>query len=160
MPAPRSRPDDSPPATGRTGRERAGRSRDRRGRGARGPQSLPGPLTPTGLPSRATPSEEFDGWVETAAARLRRHVGADLEPVQFGVEEVPVLPDDWEHEVPLCTHVAATTRQPARVVVYRLPVLGRVRGRVETGSLLLDLLVEEVADLLVRDPDELDPRLG
>lgn len=75
-----------------------------------------------------------------------------------GVEEVPVLPDDWEHEVPMSTSTAASGRGPARVVVYRLPVLGRARGRAEVTSLVLDLLVEEAADLLGRDPDELDPR--
>ena len=44
------------------------------------------------------------------------------------------------------------------MVVYRLPVLQRARGRAETAALVLDVLVEEVADLLGRDPDEIDPR--
>ncbi len=113
--------------------------------------------------------------MRTAAERLRRHLatglerpGADapgldapnLDGVEFGVEETPLLPADWEHEVPLCTHAQASGHHPARVVVYRLPVLGRARGRADTTGLVLDLLVEEVADLLGRDPDELDPRLG
>ncbi len=83
-----------------------------------------------------------------------------MDTVQVGVEEVPVLPDDWQREVPMSAHLPGRGRRPARIVVYRLPVAGRVRGRLETTSLVLDLLVEEAADLLGRDPDDLDPRLA
>ncbi len=134
--------------------------RDRRGRGARGPRSLPGPLTPGGTPPGPTPAGAFDDCVTAAVLRLRRHVGPDLDRVHVGVEETPLLPDDWDQEVPLSTRLPATARTPATVVVYRLPVAGRVRGRTETAALVLDLLVEEVAELLGRDPDTLDPRLG
>lgn len=44
------------------------------------------------------------------------------------------------------------------MVLYRLPVTQRVRGRVETAALVLDVLVEELADMLGRDPDDVDPR--
>lgn len=101
---------------------------------------------------------------------MRRHLGATLDAVEIGIEEVPLLPDDWSGEVPLSTHVAARRRRPARVVVYRLPVTawvggwasgrgGWARDRVDTVSFVLDLLVEELANLLMLDPDELDPRL-
>lgn len=104
-------------------------------------------------------ADAFDACVAVAADRLRRHVGAALDAVEIGVEEVPLLPADWDQEVPLSAHLPAHRRAPARVVVYRLPVSERVRGRVETVAFVLDLLVEEVADLVGRDPDELDPRL-
>ena len=135
-----------------------GALRDRRDRGARGPRSLPGPLTPDGIPRGPTPAAVFDSCVSRAARRLRHHVGADLDSVEVGVEEVPVLPDDWDHEVPMSAHLAARGRSPARIVVYRMPVAGRARGRAETTALVLDLLVEEAAELLGRDPDQLDPR--
>lgn len=155
MSAPRSAPGRSVVA----GRAARRHRRDRRGRGARGPRALPGPLTPRGTPPAPSPAEEFDACVLLAAERLRRHVGAALDDVEIGVEETPVLPDDWDREVPLSAHLPAQRRTPARVVVYRLPVRGRVRDRAETVSFVLDLLVEEVADLVGRDPDELDPRL-
>ena len=150
-----------PAGPGRTGpaRSRPGRARDRRERGRRGPRTLPGPLTPLGTPPPPSPAELFDRRVAAVVDRLRRHLAPALDAVQFGVEEMPVLPGDWAYEVPLCTHVRASGRQPARLVVYRLPVLGRARGRADIDGLLLDLVVEEVADLLGRDPDDLDPRL-
>ncbi|CAN5814800.1 hypothetical protein BH20ACT6_BH20ACT6_10300 [soil metagenome] len=97
--------------------------------------------------------------VSRAAAQLRRHVGRDLDGVHIGAEQVPLLPGDWAHEVPMSAHQARRGRRPGRIVVYRMPVAGRARGRVETTALVLDLLVEEAAELLGRDPDDLDPRL-
>jgi hypothetical protein len=146
----------------RSARTRTGRSRDRRGRGLRGPRALPGPLTPGGIPRAAPPSDTFDRWVASAAERLRRRGkqrGFDLQSIQFGVEETPLLPDDWDAEVPLSGHRPASGGHPAQVVVYRLPVAGRARGRMETVALVLDLLIEEVAELLDLDADDLDPRL-
>jgi len=111
---------------------------------------------------RPAPSQAFDELVRVAVDRLRTTLAGALDTVQFGVEDVPVLPDDWDAEVPLATHVRATVRagrgQNARVVVYRLPVAQRTRGRAETAALVLDVLVDEIADLLGRDPDEIDPR--
>jgi len=137
---------------------RQGRRRDRRGRGVRGPLSLPGPLSPRGLTPRLAPSLAFDELVQGGVDRLRTRLPTELEAVQFGVEETPVLPEDWTGEVPLGTAVEARRGRSAQVVVYRLPVLQRARGRTETAALVLDVLVEEVADLLGRDPDEIDPR--
>ena len=120
--------------------------------------ALPGPLTPDGLLPRPLPSARFDEVVRLAVDRLRLHLPGELDAVQFGVEETPLLPDDWTAPVPLGTHRAPGRREAARVVVYRLPVTQRVRGREETATLVLDVLVEEVADLLGRDLDDVDPR--
>jgi hypothetical protein len=124
----------------------------------RGPRWLPGPLTPDGLTPRRTRSDAFDDEVRGGVERLRRHLPGELDAVQFGVEETPVLPDDWTGDVPLGTHVGAGRGRRARVVVYRLPVVQRARGRVETAALVLDVLVDQVADLLGHDPDDVDPR--
>ena len=154
------------PPPGSTGR--SGPRRDRRGRGARGPRSLPGPLSPDGVLVRPAPARAFDDVVRTAVERLRAHLPGELDAVEFGVEETPVLTDDWTGAVPLGTHVsgavgvggsASAGRGPAaRVVVYRLPLAQRARGRTETAALVLDVLVEEVAELLGRDPEDVDPR--
>lgn len=147
-------------ATPGTHPRRGERRRDRRGRGWRGPLSLPGPLTPAGVATQAPPAARFDDLVEAAVDRLRRHLPGQLDRVQFGVEETPLLPDDWARDVPLGTHVQPGRSKHARVVVYRLPVLQRARGRGDTAHLVLDVLVEELADLLGRDPDVIDPRPG
>jgi hypothetical protein len=143
-------------------RGRSGPRRDRHGRGARGPLSLPGPLSPDGVLARPAPARAFDDLVRGAVERLRAHLPGELDAVEFGVEETPVLPDDWTGAVPLGTSVGrpgGSARGPAaRVVVYRLPVAQRARGRTETAALVLDVLVEEVAELLGRDPDDVDPR--
>ena len=143
-----------PPAAGRRG----GRRRDRRGRGLRGPLALPGPLSPAGPALSTSPAAAFDDVVAAAVERLRGHLPGDLDAVEFGVEETPLLPADWAGPVPLGTHRAGGRAGTARVVLYRLPVTQRVRGRVETAALVLDVLVEELADLLGRDPDDVDPR--
>jgi hypothetical protein len=104
------------------------------------------------------PARAFDGLVRLGVERLRAHLPGELDAVQFGVEETPVLPDDWTGQVPLGTHVAAGRGRNPRIVVYRLPVTQRARGAAETAALVLDVLVDEVAALLGRDPDTVDPR--
>lgn len=137
---------------------RAERPRDRRGRGWRGPLALPGPLTPAGVAGRPPPSVRFDELVRAGAQRLRRHLPGLLDRVEFAVEDTPLLPDDWSAEVPLGTHVQPGRASHAQVVVYRLPVLQRAHDRADTADLVLDVLVDELADLLGRDPGTLDPR--
>jgi hypothetical protein len=108
--------------------------------------------------ARPAPARAFDDVVRSAVERLRAHLPGELDAVEFGVEETPVLADDWTGAVPLGTHVGATPSPAARVVVYRLPVAQRARGRIETAALVLDVLVDEVAELLGRDPEDVDPR--
>ncbi len=119
---------------------------------------MPGPLSPDGVLARPAPGRAFDDLVRGVVERLRAHMPGELDAVEFGVEETPVLPDDWTGAVPLATHVGALRGPTAQVVVYRLPVMQRARGRPETAALVLDVLVEEVAELLGRDPDDVDPR--
>ena len=90
--------------------------------------------------------------------RLRAHLPGELDAVEFGVEETPVLPDDWTGDVPLSTHVSGARGRAARVVVYRLPLAHRAREPAELAALLMDVLVDEVAALLGHDPDSVDPR--
>jgi len=137
---------------------RRGRRRDRRGRGLRGPLALPGPLSPDGVSSRPAPARAFDDLVHLGVERLRAHMPGELDAVEFGVEETPILPDDWAGDVPLGTHVSPGRGRVARVVVYRLPLAHRAREPAELAALLMDVLVDEVAALLGHDPDSVDPR--
>lgn len=138
---------------------RRGRARERRGRGLRGPLALPGPHSPDGVPLALAPTAEFDAVVAEMVSRLERRWADELRGVEFGVEEAPWVDDDWHPDaVPLGTHVRAEGKQPSRVVVYRLPMRRRAVGRHHLRALVLDVLVHQVAELLGRRPDEIDPR--
>jgi predicted Zn-dependent protease with MMP-like domain len=133
--------------------------RDRHGRWLRGATVLPGPLSPRGTRFPASPARRFDEVVLTLVEQLRQRLGDDLADVEFGVEETPLLPVHWDpDEVPLATVVPATAGTPARVVLFRRPVEYRAAGRDELSALVLAVLVEQVAELLGRDPVEVDPR--
>ncbi|HLS64790.1 MAG TPA: metallopeptidase family protein [Ruania sp.] len=131
------------------------RRRDRHGRGLRGP------LLPPTLPGWRTRAEQFDELVLAVVERLERQVGAELDGVEFAVEAVPPSdPAPWEvGAVPLARYFPADG--PAglthRIVVYRHPVVARADGELETALLLRDVLVEQIAHLLSRDPEDIDP---
>jgi hypothetical protein len=121
--------------------------------------ALPGPHSPDGLPLTLTPAAEFDALVAEMVARLESRWADELSSVEFGVEEAPWVDDDWHPDaVPLGTHVRALAQAPSRVVVYRLPMRRRALGRQHLRALVLDVLVEQVAQLLGRRPEEIDPR--
>jgi hypothetical protein len=63
-------------------------------------------------------------------------------------------------EVPLARTVSARDGDPVRIVVFRRPVEIRARGRDERAALVHDVVVEQVADLLGKDPEDVDPRYG
>lgn len=96
---------------------------------------------------------------QTADALARRvpQVGS----IQFAVEEVPPSdPAPWEHGIVLGRGFAAEPRAglPARVVVYRRPVVSRANGEEELAELVHRVVVEQVALMLGRRPEEIDPR--
>ena len=82
-----------------------------------------------------------------------------LREVEFAVEETPLTPSDWEPvEVPLATFVPGSSSAPPRIVLFRRPIELRAGGYAEISALVLEVLVEQVAELLGRDPAEIDPR--
>ncbi|MGH3423972.1 MAG: metallopeptidase family protein [Nocardioidaceae bacterium] len=147
------------PDTPYAGSARRGRMRTRRGRGKRGPLALPGPLAPGGVPVVRSPREEFDATVLASIERLRPRFADELDRVEFGVEDVPLLPQAWSGaEVPLASVVRPESSTAPRVVLFRLPVSQRARGRDELEDLVLTLVIEQLAVLWDRDADEIDPR--
>ena len=111
----------------------------------------------TGYPPGA--AQRFDDLVLSFVRPLQQRLPAELAEVQFGVEETPLLPADWDPmEVPLATVVRESASAPARVVLFRRPIELRCVGRAEVSSLVLAVLVEQVAELLDRDPADIDPR--
>jgi hypothetical protein len=137
---------------------REGGVRDRRGRGARGPLTLPGPLSPAGHDPRPTRRDDFEDLVLSAVDRVTERWKAELGDVEFGTEDVPQLPVDWADEpIPFGSLIRATATTPARIVLFRRPIEMRAASRRELAALIREVVVEHVADLLGRDPDEIDP---
>lgn len=129
------------------------RRRDRRGRGPRGP------LMPSTLPGYRTRADRFDDLVLDAVERLERGWARQLEGTEFAVEDVPPsAPAPWETGgVPLGRYFPADTGLPPRIVLYRRPIEGRAGDPDELDELIRDVLVEQVAHLLARTPEEIDP---
>ncbi|WP_307793719.1 metallopeptidase family protein [Actinotalea soli] len=142
-----------PPATA-PGRDPLGaRRRDRRGRGLRGP------VLPPDLPGHRTRADRFDDHVLAAVERLERRWGPQLEGTEFAVEEVPPShPAPWEHGgVPLGRYFPSDVGMPARILVYRRPVETRAVDDADLAELVRDVVVEQVAHLLAKSPEEVDP---
>jgi predicted Zn-dependent protease with MMP-like domain len=132
--------------------------RDRHGRGLRGR------LVPANVPLFRTKSEIFDDLVLDAIEGLERQHGRELAGVEFAVEDVPpdlnvydsdVLEDG---EVPLARLLPGSPGRPntpARIVLYRRPLEFRAIDNDDLADLIHDVIIEQVANLLGIDPDEL-----
>ena len=115
-----------------------------------------GPLLPPHLPAWRTRAERFDELVVSAAEDLTRR-WPQVGSIQFAVEDVPPSdPAPWEHGVVLGRGFAARPRAglPSRIVIYRRPVASRAQGDAE---LVRRVVVEQVALMLGRGPEEIDP---
>src|SRR3954451_7554081 len=134
------------------------RGRDRHGRGLRGR------LVPASAPLSRTRAEIFDDLVLDTVETLERRYAQELAGVEFAVEDVPpelnvydsdVLEDG---EVPLARLLPGRPgRQelPPRIVLYRRPLEFRAMDREDLADLVHDVIIEQVANLLGVDPDEL-----
>lgn len=93
--------------------------------------------------------------VEGLEKRWSRH----LESVEFGVEEVPPSdPSPWERDaVALGRYFPsdAAAGLPDRIVLYRRPIQSRCDDASEVTLLVDDVVREQVAHLLGRDPEDL-----
>lgn len=106
-----------------------------------------------------SPREVFDATVLSAIERLRARFAAELDLVEFGVEDVPLLPDGWQGDrVPLASVVHPEGSEPPRIVLFRLPVTGRCGDRHELEGLVFTLVVQQLAVLWDRDVEDIDPR--
>jgi predicted Zn-dependent protease with MMP-like domain len=104
-----------------------------------------------------TRAEQFDELVLDAVERLERR-WPQLAEVELAVEEVP--PADahrWSDDaVPLGRLLLDRRNEPVRIVIYRRPVEARAAGRPELADLVYEVVVEQVAELLGLDEDEID----
>ncbi|MGY2084949.1 metallopeptidase family protein [Blastococcus sp. SYSU DS0539] len=148
-------------------RRRTRSRRDRHGRGLRGR------LVPTQVPLSRSRAEQFDDLVLDAVEDLERRWERELAGVEFAVEDVPWVehtdPDEAlldsdvldDAGVPLARLLPAHREQgqdvPPRIVVYRRPLELRAHDREDLADLVRDVVVDQVATLLGRDPEEIDP---
>ena len=132
------------------------RTRDRRGRGMRGPAIAPAlPWRPE-LPTRG---ERFDELVLDTVRDIDTRWQDRLGLVEYAVEDTPQLPDDWSGEtVPLASLVRGHGAEPTRLVVFRRPIEHRCESRADLEAMVLTVLVEQIAELLGIDAEDVDPR--
>jgi predicted Zn-dependent protease with MMP-like domain len=120
---------------------------------------------PASVPLFRTKSEIFDDLVLDTVEGLERQYGRELAGVEFAVEDVPpdlnvydsdVLEDG---EVPLARLLpgnAGRPSTPARIVLYRRPLEFRAIDNEDLADLIHDVIVEQVANLLGVDPEDID----
>ncbi|HEY2264054.1 MAG TPA: metallopeptidase family protein [Streptosporangiaceae bacterium] len=125
-----------------------------------------GRLVPPGVPLYRTRSQQFDDMVLDAVARLEPRWEAELTGVEFAVQEVPEAGElvDDSTPLPLARTIPGAPggdpehpATPARIVVYRRPLMARSESDAELMELVFDIVVEEFADFLGLDPDSVDP---
>ena len=116
---------------------------------------------PMSLPGYRTRAQRFDALVLDAVEVLERRWAHQLEGVEFAVEEVPPSsPAPWETGVPLGRYFPADVGQAHRIVVYRRPLETRAQDAEDLADLVHQVVVEQVAHLLGRAPDDVDPDYG
>jgi predicted Zn-dependent protease with MMP-like domain len=126
-----------------------------------------GRLVPPEVPLYRSRAEQFDEMVLEAVSRLEPRWESELSGVEFAVQEVPEATDLTEDQqvVPLARLVRGVEDTgnpfhpaiPARIVVYRRPLLARAEDDEELSELVFGVIVEEFADFLGVDPEEVDP---
>jgi predicted Zn-dependent protease with MMP-like domain len=121
--------------------------RDRHGRGLRRP------LAPAAVPLSESRRERFDRLVVDALGQLAPQWQERLPDLEIAVEDVPPVNDD---ELVVLAEVIAGDGRPA-LVVYRRPIEARAHDPEDLGDLVLEVVVDALAEHLGVDPDELDP---
>lgn len=124
----------------------------------RGPAILP-PLRPGGLvaPGRPSPRQRFDALALGIVAEVDALWQHRLGLVEYAVEDAPMIPDDWDDSVPLSSLVRGTGATPTRLVIFRRPIEHRCPDRETLESLVFMVVVEQVAELLGIEPDQVHP---
>ncbi len=124
----------------------------------RGPAVLP---QQPGVPARPTAKERFDEVVLDIVTAIDERWHARLGLVEYAVEETPYLPDDWSSDtVPLSSLLRGSGARPTRLVLFRRPIEHRAETLHDLEALVLTVVVEQVAELLGVDAEDVDPRYG
>lgn len=127
-----------------------------------------GRLVPPTVPLARSRAQQFDDLVLDAVEDLESRWSAELQGVEFAVEDVPPELPEFDTDVledgrvPLARLLPPPEhdRTPPRIVLYRRPLEARALDLDDLADLVRDVVVEQVAHLLAKDPDEVDPPPG
>lgn len=123
----------------------------------RGPAILP---QVAGRRTGPTRRQRFDDLVVTVVSEIEDTWADRLGLVEYGVEDAPQVPDDWESGgVPLASLIRRGG-EATRIVLFRRPIEHRASSREELEGLVLTVIIEQVAELLGIPPEEVDARYG
>lgn len=124
----------------------------------RGPGVVPLRPGTTALRSRR---ERFDQVVLEVVTPLDARWQGRLGLVEYAVEDAPLLPDDWgDTTVPLSSLVRGKGQQPTRLVLFRRPIEHRAESRTDLVALVHTVVVEQLAELMGVDPDDVEGQAG
>jgi predicted Zn-dependent protease with MMP-like domain len=119
-----------------------------------------------GVPLTRTAAQRFDETLMDVLDHLEAHGMTELDDIDFLVEDVPPLPAEPTFDtdvlddatVPLARSIPAdASGAKATIVMYRRPLEARALDDDDLEDLLHDTVIDRLAHLLGRDPDELDP---
>ena len=122
----------------------------------RGPGVVP---RRAGHPELPTRRERFDDLALGIVTSVDRRWQDELGLVEYAVEDAPQIPDDWSvGTVPLSSLVRGSGSTPTRLVLFRRPIERRCETRTDLEAMVLTVVVEQIAELLGIDADQVDPR--
>jgi predicted Zn-dependent protease with MMP-like domain len=119
-----------------------------------------------GVPLIRTAAQRFDETLMDVLDHLEAHGMTELDDVDFVVEDVPPVPAEQaldtdvldDAAVPLARSIPADPAgRRATIVMYRRPLEARALDDEDLEDLLHDAVIDRLAHLLGRDPEELDP---
>ena len=116
------------------------------------------PIVP-GKPELPTGRERFDDLALGIVMEIDQRWQDRLGLVEYAVEDTPQIPDDWTSgTVPLSSLVRGSGATPTRLVLFRRPIEHRCESRADLEAMVLTVVVEQVAELLGMDAEDVDPR--
>ena len=81
--------------------------------------------------------------------------------VEYAVEDAPQIPTTGTPAPCRCPRsCAAPAATPTRLVLFRRPIEHRCETRADLEAMVLTVVVEQVAELLGIDAEDVDPRYG
>jgi len=112
-----------------------------------------------GKPELPTGRERFDDLALGIVMEIDQRWQDRLGLVEYAVEDTPQIPDDWTSgTVPLSSLVRGSGATPTRLVLFRRPIEHRCESRADLEAMVLTVVVEQVAELLGMDAEDVDPR--
>ena len=110
-------------------------------------------------PELRTARERFDDLALSIVTEIDERWQDRLGLVEYAVEDAPQIPDDWDPgTVPLSSLVRGTGGDPTRLVLFRRPIEHRCETRTALEAMVLTVVVEQVAELLGIEAEQVDPR--